>query len=122
MTGAELAAFAAEWVAAWNAHDLERILSHYSDDMVFDSPGVQIVMGDPSGRVVGKGALKTYWQTAMARSPGLQFELRGAFAGPRGCALRYWNANLQAEVIEVFEFNDRRLVCAGGAYRAVETV
>ena len=24
--------FAEEWVAAWNAHDLERILAHYSDE------------------------------------------------------------------------------------------
>jgi ketosteroid isomerase-like protein len=25
------------WVAAWNAHDLERVLSHFSDDIVFSS-------------------------------------------------------------------------------------
>ena len=24
--------FAAEWIEAWNAHDLDRILSHYTDD------------------------------------------------------------------------------------------
>jgi ketosteroid isomerase-like protein len=24
--------FAEEWIAAWNAHDLPRILSHYEDD------------------------------------------------------------------------------------------
>ena len=24
--------FAEEWIAAWNAHDLERILAHYTDD------------------------------------------------------------------------------------------
>lgn len=24
--------FAAEWIAAWNALNLERVLSHYSDD------------------------------------------------------------------------------------------
>ena len=24
--------FAAEWIAAWNSHDLERILAHYTDD------------------------------------------------------------------------------------------
>ena len=29
---------AEEWYAAWNSHDLERILSHYSDDVVFVSP------------------------------------------------------------------------------------
>jgi ketosteroid isomerase-like protein len=25
-------AFASEWIEAWNSHDLDRILAHYSDD------------------------------------------------------------------------------------------
>ena len=31
-------AFAEEWVAAWNAHDLERILAHYRDDFEIITP------------------------------------------------------------------------------------
>jgi ketosteroid isomerase-like protein len=30
--------FAHEWVAAWNAHDLERVLSHYTEDFEMSSP------------------------------------------------------------------------------------
>jgi hypothetical protein len=30
--------FAAEWIAAWNSGDLERILSHYADDFEIRSP------------------------------------------------------------------------------------
>jgi hypothetical protein len=30
--------FAEEWIAAWNAHDLPRILSHYEDDFEMPSP------------------------------------------------------------------------------------
>ncbi len=30
-------AFAIEWEAAWNAHDLNRILAHYAEDVVFRS-------------------------------------------------------------------------------------
>jgi ketosteroid isomerase-like protein len=30
--------FAKEWVAAWNAHDLDRVLSHYEDDFEMPSP------------------------------------------------------------------------------------
>jgi ketosteroid isomerase-like protein len=29
---------ATEWVAAWNSHDLERILAHYTDDFEMRSP------------------------------------------------------------------------------------
>jgi ketosteroid isomerase-like protein len=30
--------FAHEWIGAWNSRDLERILAHYADDVVFRSP------------------------------------------------------------------------------------
>jgi ketosteroid isomerase-like protein len=29
-----------DWVAAWNAHDLEAILGHYEDDVELTSPAV----------------------------------------------------------------------------------
>ena len=29
--------FAKEWVDSWNAHDLERVLSHYADDFEMSS-------------------------------------------------------------------------------------
>ena len=31
--------FAAEWIAAWNSHDLESILSHYVEDFEFGANG-----------------------------------------------------------------------------------
>ena len=34
--------FAMEWVAAWNSHDLERILAHYEDDFEMSSPIITI--------------------------------------------------------------------------------
>jgi len=35
--------FAREWYAAWNAHDLDRILSHYADDVEMASPLVSLM-------------------------------------------------------------------------------
>ena len=32
------AVFANHWIKAWNSHDLEAILSHYAEDIVFLSP------------------------------------------------------------------------------------
>ena len=51
-------AFAAEWLAAWNAHDLERILSHYAEGVTFLSPVAARMTGN--GRVEGKAALRAY--------------------------------------------------------------
>lgn len=33
MSTVDITDFAHEWIAAWNAHDLERILAHYADDV-----------------------------------------------------------------------------------------
>lgn len=46
---------AQDCIAAWNALDLERIPSHYTDDVVFASPTVVTRCGEPSGVLRGKG-------------------------------------------------------------------
>ena len=74
-------AFAAEWIAAWNSHDLDRILSHYADDVVFESPASTRITGDASGRVVGKAALRDYWRQALGRVPDLTFTLTAVYGG-----------------------------------------
>ena len=39
-SGGQATDFASERIAAWNAHDLERILKHYASDVQFTSPFV----------------------------------------------------------------------------------
>jgi len=50
--------FAAHWIGAWNSHDIEAILSHYGDDVVFLSPVAAQRTGN--GRVIGREALRSY--------------------------------------------------------------
>ena len=40
---------AAEWKEAWNSHDLDRILTLYSEDVIFKSPRIRTVSGEESG-------------------------------------------------------------------------
>ena len=73
---AEFAAeFVKEWEAAWNSHDLDRVLSHYSEDVVFQSPYVVQRLGEPSGEVRGKEALRAYWSSVLQAQPTLHFTL-----------------------------------------------
>ena len=111
-------AFARDWIEAWNARDLERILSHYAEEIVFESPGVRQLMNDPTGRVVGKAALRAYWAKALARLPDLHFELRDVFVGVDGCAIRFWSRAAAGEVVEVLVFGPDGLVVNSAAYRA----
>lgn len=83
------AAFLAkEWIEAWNAHDLDRILAHYHDEVIFRSPYVA-AFGEPSGTLHGKAALRDYFAQAMARVPDLTFELDRVFVGVASIAVSY---------------------------------
>ncbi|MGY4516253.1 nuclear transport factor 2 family protein [Lysobacter sp. HA18] len=87
-------AFSAEWIAddwidAWNAHDLERILSHYSEDVTLSSEMVRTVTGRDDLTVIGKPALREYWRQGLARFPDLHFQPIHAFPGARSLVLVY---------------------------------
>ena len=81
MNSSEAAQFAREWIAAWNARDVERVLSHYTDDFEMSSPLIISLIGETSGTLRGKAAVRAYWQTALQRHPDLHFELLEVFAG-----------------------------------------
>ena len=57
--------FADEWVQAWNADDIEAVLAHFHDDVVFTSPVAARVVPKSGGVVRGKAALRNYWTTAL---------------------------------------------------------
>jgi len=115
----DLDAFAAEWVAAWNAHDLDRILSHYAEDIVFRSPVVRQRFGKASGEVSGKAELRAYWSGAFAPgAPMLRFELIGVLAGVDDGAIRYFSRSRNCEVVETFMFDDAGLVKRAAAFYA----
>lgn len=108
--------FAADWIASWNAHDLERILSHYADDFEMSSPVIVQVAGVPSGTLRGKAAVGAYWEKALGLIPDLQFELLSVLAGVNSITLYYKGARGRLAA-EVFHFGpDNRVVRAFAHY------
>jgi ketosteroid isomerase-like protein len=81
--------FAKEWVAAWNSHDLDRILAHYEDDFEMSSPIIRTMVGEPSGKLRGKAAVGAYWAKALQKLPDLHFELVQALAGVDSVTICY---------------------------------
>ena len=58
MDSTEASRFATQWAHDWNSHDLETLLSHFSDDVLWTSPvAAQIVEGS-DGVLRGKAALR----------------------------------------------------------------
>ncbi|MCB9737137.1 MAG: barstar family protein [Deltaproteobacteria bacterium] len=83
--------FAAEWVDAWNARDLERVLAHYTEDMEVRSSFAARLDPASGGVVRGKEAVRAYWGRALAASPDLRFELRAVFRAPGAVTIVYRN-------------------------------
>jgi ketosteroid isomerase-like protein len=107
--------FAAEWIEAWNAHDLDRILAHYSDDFEMTSPLIIQRMNEPSGTLKGKAAIRPYWQIGLSAVPPLKFELIDVFVGVDSITLYYRRASGQLSA-EVLIFNHDGLVIKGIAH------
>ena len=105
--------FADQWVSAWNARDIEAVLVHYADDVVFTSPTALRFAGECAGTIRGKDALRRYWTVALESNPGLHFELLGIYAGIDTIALHYRN-HVGGLVVEVLTFREC-LVAVGHA-------
>lgn len=106
-----------DWIVVWNAHDLERILKHYSDDIDFCSPFVSKLTGSADGRIHGKPALRDYFAKGLRAYPDLKFEFIRVYPGVRSCVLEYQSVN-QLRAAEVMEFDDNGLVCRVMAHYA----
>ena len=91
MTKEEAWALAKEWVAAWNAHDLEAVLAHYDDAVELTSPVAARLLGIADGMVRGKEALRAYFQRGLAAYPDLRFHLEDVLWGLNSVVLYYKN-------------------------------
>jgi hypothetical protein len=109
--------FAAEWIAAWNSHDLDRILSHYRDDFAMSSPLIVERGFDPSGTLHGKDAVRPYWRAGLAAAPDLHFTLEVALIGADSIAILYRN-QAGRRVAEVVVLDEERRVIRGMAHYA----
>jgi len=110
--------FATVWIDSWNAHDLDRILSHYSDQFEMSSPAIIQVAGEPSGTLQGKVAVRAYWKKALELVPDLQFELLQVLAGVNSITVHYKGARGRLAA-EVFHFGPDQKVTSAFAHYAL---
>ena len=91
MTRDEAWNLANHWIAAWNAHDLDSIMTHYEDAIELTSPVAARLLGASGGRVVGKENLRAYFQRGLQAYPDLQFCLQDVLWGVNSVVLYYTN-------------------------------
>jgi ketosteroid isomerase-like protein len=115
MDPAGVSAFVGGWLRAWNAHDLDAVLSHFADDVVFTSPVARQLVEGSDGVVRGKAALRTYWSEGLRRIPDLRFELVAVYVGVDTVVINYRNQR-GGLVNEVLIFDGALVVAGHGTY------
>src|SRR4051794_25434764 len=101
---AHLVALAREWIAAWNSHDLERVLAMYAEDSEMTSDRIPALGFDASGTLRGKERIRAYWSLALQRMPNLH-ELIDIFVSPDSIVVFYQNER-GAKICEYLRLND----------------
>lgn len=112
-------AFSRDWVTAWNRLDVEAILTHYADDVVFVSPLAAAVTGN--AEVHGKDELRAYWTTALRRRAfRLGFALESFVWDDENCVLLIvyvsTEANGNLRKCELMRFGLNGSICRGEAF------
>ncbi|KLO25819.1 polyketide cyclase [Mycolicibacter heraklionensis] len=112
----DAATFGQQWVRAWNHHDVDAVLAHFHDDVVFTSPVAAQMYPETAGVIHGKAALRRYWSGALQRMPDLHFVVEDVYRGIDTIVINYRNQN-GGLVNEVLRFDADGLVIEGhGTY------
>ena len=78
-----------EWIAAWNTHDIDTFMHHYSENVVFASPLIVKILGLPDGTITGKQPLRDYFINGLSRFPELHFKLYSVLSGCNSLVIHY---------------------------------
>ena len=108
--------FANDWISAWNSHDLDLILSHYTDDFIMESPLALRRLPETGGVVKGKDAVRAYWKLGLELIPDLFFELHEVLISVNGITLYYTNSATGKRTAEVLFMNKEGKVYKGFAF------
>jgi len=118
MTEEEALAFADTWAAHWNKVDVDAVVAHFAEESEMRSPLAAKQTGKPS--VVGREAIRQYWNRAYAEVISPQLELESASWDARlGRLTVWWRADLPTGITrasESMDFGPDGLIARSEAY------
>jgi hypothetical protein len=106
-------AIAERWFAAFNAHNIEKLLSLYADDAKHYSPRLKEREPETGGWIQGKNALRAWWEDAFTRLPSLKYSPTNVTADDTGVSMEYTRSvegEKDTAVYEVLEIKEGKIV------------
>jgi ketosteroid isomerase-like protein len=114
-----------EWLEGWNGRDLDRVMAHYADDAVFQSPTVLVRIPGSDGTIRGRAAIRELYEKSLAPFPTLRFELLEVIEREYGVMVIHRKHNVFAThpglTIEIFETSNS-LIHRNTVYWSTEEV
>jgi ketosteroid isomerase-like protein len=111
---AKLARLGREWIAAWNARDLERVLILYAEDTEMTSDRIPAFGFGETGTLHGKDRLRQYWRKALELLPNLHFDLIETYVSPDSVVVFYQNER-GAKICEYLRLDAQGKIIQGSA-------
>jgi ketosteroid isomerase-like protein len=115
MSPEKLQSIAFSWFDAFNAHNLEKLVSLYDDDAAHFSPKLKIHKPETNGLVKGKAALRDWWRDAFDRLPTLHYKVTSLTANGDRVFMEYIrmvDGEPDMLVAEVLEVKENRIIAS----------
>ena len=109
----QLQQIAIRWFDAFNTKNLEKLLALYDDDAQHFSPKLKMRQPETNGLIIGKEAMRVWWQDAFDRLPTLHYKVTSLTANTDRVFMEYIR-QVEGEsdmlVAEVLEIKEGRIV------------
>jgi limonene-1,2-epoxide hydrolase len=103
------------WLRAFNAHDVTALVALYAEHATHTSPKIRALHPETGGKLVGRAALRAWWEDAIARLPGLRYEETAITASGERVFLEYVRhvpGEAPMFVAEVFDVEGGQIVAS----------
>jgi len=104
---------AMQWLEAFNARQLDKLLDLYTDDAEHFSPKLKVHKPETHGLVKGRAALRDWWEGAYLRLPTLYYKVNSLTANNYRVFMEYTRTvegEPDMQVAEVLEIRDGKIV------------
>jgi predicted SnoaL-like aldol condensation-catalyzing enzyme len=103
------------WFEAFNAHNLEKLLSLYDDDAQHYSPKLKMRLPETKGLITGKEALGSWWKDSFDRLPTLHYKVTSLTSNSDRIFMEYTRTVANEEqmlVAEILEIRDGKIIAS----------